>query len=56
MSASSEYRQLAVRNRVLAQRESLPSVRAVLTASAEKWEFLAEVAARQDPLGEPARQ
>ena len=54
MSASHEYRQLAARSRVLAQRESFPCVRSILTASAEKWEFLAEVAACQDPLGEPA--
>lgn len=54
MSASEEYRLLATRNRLLAQREHLPRVRAILTASAEKWDFLAEVAAQQDPMRESA--
>ena len=48
MSTSNEYRLLALRQRVLAQRERLPQVRATLTASADKWEFLAEAAGRED--------
>lgn len=51
MSTSNEYRLLALRQRVLAQRERLPQVRAILAASADKWEFLAEAAARQDGSG-----
>ncbi len=51
MSTSNEYRQLALRQRGLAQRERLPQVRAVLNASADKWEFLAEVATRENGYG-----
>jgi hypothetical protein len=52
MSTPNEYRLLALRQRILAQRERLPQVRAVLTASAERWEFLAEAEARADGLEE----
>jgi hypothetical protein len=55
MSASNEYRQLALRHRLLAQRESLPRVRDMLNASAEKWEFLAEVTGRDDGIREAVR-
>ena len=51
MAASEEYRQLAVKHRLLAQQEQLPNARAVLAASAEKWEFLAETTAREEQNG-----
>lgn len=47
MSASEDYRQIAAKHRVLAQQESLPSVRALFAASADKWDFLADVTARE---------
>ena len=51
MSPSDEYRQRAKKDRLLAQQESLPNVRAALAASAAKWEFLAEVTAREGRVG-----
>lgn len=47
MSASERYRQLAARQRIMARGEALPNRKAVLIASADKWMFLAEVAAAQ---------
>ena len=51
MSPSVEYRQLAMKHRLLAQQEGLPNVRAILAASAEKWEFLADVTASEEQTG-----
>lgn len=51
MSPSVEYRQLAIKHRLLAQQEGLPNVRAILAASAEKLEFLAEVTASEERTG-----
>ena len=51
MAASEEYRQLAIKHRLLAQQERLPNAKAVLAASAEKWEFLAEVTAYEEQNG-----
>lgn len=38
-------RRLAARDRLLARQEELANARAILAAFAEKWEFLAKVAA-----------
>lgn len=48
---SEEFRHIAEEHRSLARQEALPNVRAVLAASAEKWEFLADIAARDDQRG-----
>jgi hypothetical protein len=54
VATSEEYRQLAIEHRLLAQQERLPNARAILAASSEKWEFLAEVTACEEQNGLPA--
>jgi hypothetical protein len=51
VASAVEYRRIALNDRLRAEREPLPNVRALLAASAEKWEFLAEVTAREDHAG-----
>lgn len=45
MSELDHYRKLARSDRLRAQQETLPRVKAMLSASADRWEYLARAAA-----------